>query len=156
MNENEIYVLKGYIFVNPLITKIGSITNSCYRDCRHNFFHKIKNECFYDFELTNITNNAIINLTNRGKSMNLYELNNKLKFARHNGFIFNQISNLTIKFYPHLRYINIGYYLKLQTPIMHRQFFKTLSQNCDYVKNHCNDMENPFHFACQKWINQLN
>ena len=38
----------------------------------------------------------------------------------------------------------------------HRQFFKVISQNRDYVEIFCNDMENPFHFACQKWISQLN
>ena len=34
----------------------------------------------------------------------------------------------------------------------HRQFFIVISQNRDYVKNFCTDMENPFHFACQNWI----
>ena len=38
----------------------------------------------------------------------------------------------------------------------HRQFFRAISQNRDYVENFCNDMENPFDYACQKWINQLN
>ena len=41
-------------------------------------------------------------------------------------------------------------------PIFHRQLFRVISQNRDYVENFCNDMENPFHFACQKWLNQLN
>ena len=34
---------------------------------------------------------------------------------------------------------------------MHRHFFKKLSQNRDYVQTHCNDLNNPFHFACRKW-----
>ena len=39
--------------------------------------------------------------------------------------------------------INIQFYLKLRTPILHRQFFRIISQNLDYIKN-------PFHFACRK------
>ena len=46
---------------------------------------------------------------------------------------------------------SIQYYLKLQTPIMHRQFFEILSKNPDYVKTHSFDRNNPFHFACRKW-----
>ena len=38
----------------------------------------------------------------------------------------------------------------------HRQTSGVISQNRDYVENFCNDMENSFHFAGQKWINQLN
>ena len=34
---------------------------------------------------------------------------------------------------------------------MHRQFFRILSQNRDYVKTHFNDLFNPFQFACRKW-----
>ena len=36
-------------------------------------------------------------------------------------------------------------------PIMHRQFFRKLSQNPDYHQTHCNDLNNPFHFACRRW-----
>ena len=84
--------------------------------------------------------------------MNLFELNKKLTLARQRGFRFLQINKLTIKIYSHQRYINISYYLKHRIPIMHRQFFKILSQNCDYVQTHCNDRNNLFHFACQIWI----
>ena len=38
---------------------------------------------------------------------------------------------------------------------MHRQVYEIISQNTEYVKTHCNDLINPFHFACQKWFNQL-
>ena len=69
----------------------------------------------------------MLNLTISGKSMNLYDLNKKLKVARQNGFIFNQINNLEIKFYSHLQYINISYYLKFQIPMCHRQFFRVIS-----------------------------
>ena len=95
-------------------------------------------------------------MTISGKSMNLYELNNKLTVARQSGFMFNQINKLTIKVYSHLRYINLSYYLRFQIPMCHRQFFRVISQNREYVDNFCNDLNNPFHFACQKWINRLN
>ena len=84
--------------------------------------------------------------------MNLFELNKKLTFARQRGFKFLQINKLTIKIYSHQRYINICYFLKHRIPIMHRQFFKILSQNREYVQTNCNERNNPFHFACQTWI----
>ena len=152
MNGNELYVVKDYIFDNPLITKIDSIIDNCYRDCHNKYFHTFKYVCISDIKLTNITNNEIINITISDESLGLYELNIKLTIARQRGFILNQINKLTIKIYSHQRYINISYYLKHRIPIMHRQFFKKLSQNCDYVETHCNDRNNPFHFACQIWI----
>ena len=85
------------------------------------------------------------------QSMNLKELNKKLKIAPQEGFIFNQINKLTIKNYSNLSNINTSYYLKHRIPKMHRHFFKKLSQNRDYVQTHCNDLKNPFHFACFKW-----
>ena len=84
--------------------------------------------------------------------MNLFELNKKLALIRQRGFRFLHIKKLTIKTYSHQRYINISYYLKHRIPIMHRQFFKILSQNRDYIQTHCNDRNSPFHFACQTWI----
>ena len=85
-----------------------------------------------------------------GKSINLYDLIKKLKVARQNGFVFNQINKLIIKIYSHSRCINISYYLEFQLPMCHRQFFKVLSQNPEYVQTHCNDKYNPFHFECRK------
>ena len=152
MNENELYVVKEYKFDNPLITKIDSISDNCYRDCHNKYFHTIKYVCIYDIKLTNITNNEIIYITISDESINLFELNKKLKLARQRGFIFNQINKLTIKLYSLQRFINISYYLKHRIPIMHLQFFKILSRNRDYVQTHCNDRNNPFHFACQTWI----
>ena len=39
---------------------------------------------------------------------------------------------------------------------MHKQFFRRISQNPDYLKNNCNDLNYPFNFACRRWmINQL-
>ena len=156
MNENELYVVKEDIFDNPLITDIDFRIDKCFRDCHKSCFHNFKYECIYNIKLTNISNIETINLTISDKSMNLYELNKKLTFAGQNGFILNQIKKLLVIFYSHLRYINISYYLQSQIPMCHRQFFRVISQNRDYVENFCNDSINHFHFACQKWINQLN
>ena len=90
--------MKEYKFDNPLITKIDSIIDNCYRDCHNKYFHNFKYECIYDIELTNITNNEIINLIISDKSMNLYEINRKLIVARQNDYIFNQTNNLAINF----------------------------------------------------------
>ena len=35
----------------------------------------------------------------------------------------------------------------------HRQKFRIISQNPEYVKTFCNGLNNYFHFAILKWIN---
>ena len=40
---------------------------------------------------------------------------------------------------------------KFPIAIMHRQFSKIISQKPKYVKTHCNDLNNPFHFAFREW-----
>ena len=77
--------------------------------------------------------------------MNLYELDKKFKIARKRSYIFNQIQKITLKIYFNLSYIERQYHLKLQIPIMHRHFFKILSQNPDYIETFCNDMKDLFH-----------
>ena len=57
MNKSELYIVKEYKFDNPLITKVESIIDGCYRDCHNKYFHKFKYECIYDNKLTIITNN---------------------------------------------------------------------------------------------------
>ena len=152
MNENKLFVVKEDKFDNPLIHKMDSIIDGCYRDCQNKYFLTFKYVCIYDVGLTKITNIEVINLSISDESMKFFELNKKLTLARQTGFIFNQINKLTIKIYSHQRYINISYYLNHRIPKMHRHFFKILSQNRDYVQTHCNDRNNPFHFACQTWI----
>ena len=88
--------------------------------------------------------------------MGKHELNQKLPIAHGNNYIFNQINKLTIKIYSNLSNINIHHYLKLRIPIMHRQFFKKLSQNCDFLQTFCNDRRNPIHFACRQWYSYNN
>ena len=152
MKENELYVVKEYKFDTPLFHKKDSIIAGCYRDCHKKYFHTFKYVCIYDIKLSNITNIEIINLSISDESMNLFEINKKLTLARQRGFRFLQINKLTIKIYSYQRYINICYHLKHRIPITHRQFFKMLSQNGDYVQTYCNDRKNPFHFACHTWI----
>ena len=31
-----------------------------------------------------------------------------------------------------------------------RLFFRRIAQNRDYIQTHCNDINNPFHFACRQ------
>ena len=152
MNENELYVVKEYKFDNPLVHKIDSIIDGCYKDCHNKYFHTFRYVCIYDIKLTNIKNNEIINITISDESLGLYELNKKLTIARQRGFKFNQINKLTIKIYSHQRYINISYYLNHRIPMGQRLFFRRISENKEYVENFCNDRNNPFQFACQKWI----
>ena len=88
--------------------------------------------------------------------MGMYELNKKLTIARENGFIFNQINKLTIKILSNLSHIKIHYHLRLGASPLHRQFFKKLAQNRDYIQTHCNDRRNTFHFACRQWYSYNN
>ena len=68
--------------------------------------------------------------------MGLYDLNKKLKIARRNDFILNQINKLTIKFGSNLSSINFYYCLKFHIPMCQRQFFRRISQNKEYVETH--------------------
>ena len=150
MNENELYVVKECKFDNPLFNKIDSIIDSCYRECHNKYFHTFEYEWIYDIKLTNITNNDVINLTIMGKSMNLYALNKTLTVARQNGFIFNQINELTIKLCSTLSNIIIHYYLQHRIPIMPCHFLRKLAQNPEFFQTFCNGRRNPFLFACCK------
>ena len=47
--------------------------------------------------------------------------------------------------------MNICYYLKHRIPKCDRLFFRRISQKQIYLQNFCNDISNPFHFACRKW-----
>ena len=79
-----------------------------------------------------------------------YGLSKTNKNARHNGFIFNQINNLTKKISSSPSNINIQFYLKFRIPILHLKFFRINSQNKEYVKTHCENFFSSFHFACRK------
>ena len=147
----ENVIVKEYEFDKPLIHKIDSIIDNCIRDCHYKYFHTFDHICECDLNFTNISNNETVNFTISNKKMGLYELNEKLTIARGNGFIFNRINKLTIKIYSNLSYINIHYHLTLGASPLHRQFFINLLKNRDYIKTHCNDRRNTFHFACRQW-----
>ena len=155
-NVNQLTIVKEYKFDNPLIQKIDSLIDISIRDCHSNNFHSFDYVCEYDLNFTNITNNEIINFTISDNSMGLYELNKKLTLAREKSFKFNQINKLLKKNYSNLSNINIHYHLKLGASPLHRQFFIKLLKNCDYIKTHCNDINNPFHFACRQWYSYNN
>ena len=147
---NDYIIVKVYEFDEPPIQKIDSIIDNYIRDCHHKHFHTFDHICEYDLNFRNITNNELIDFTISDKSMNLFELNEKLTIARGNGFILNQIKILTIKIYCNLSNINIHYHLRLGIPPLHRQFFIKISQNRDYIQTHCNNRRNPFHFSLRQ------
>ena len=37
-----------------------------------------------------------------------------------------------------------------------RFFFRKIAHNCDYIQTHCNDINNPFQFACCHWYSYNN
>ena len=156
INENELKVVKKYKIVNPLIQNINSIISECYRDCHHKYFHTFDFICEYNLNFTNNTNNELVNFTISEKSMGVYELNHRLTLAKQRGYLFNQVNKLTIKIYSNLSNINIHYHLRLGAPPLHRQFFIKLLKNRDYIRTHCNDINNPFQFACRQWYSYNN
>ena len=149
-------LVKEYKIDNPLIQNINSIISKCYRDCHNKYFHTFDFKCEYNLNFTNITNNESVNFTISDKNMGMYELNQKLSIARKRGFKFNQINKLTIKIYSNLQNINIHYHLKLGASPLHRQFFINLLKNREYIQTFCNDINNPFHFACRQWYEYKN
>ena len=76
-NENQLTIVGNYEINKPLNHKRDSIVDNCYRGCHNKNYHTFENKCEYDVQLTNIIKNEIINLTISGKSINLYEINEK-------------------------------------------------------------------------------
>ena len=152
----ENVIVKEYEIDNPLIQNIDFIIDNCIRDCHNKYFHTFDHICEYNLNFTNTTNNATVNFPISDKSMGMYELNIKVTIARGKGFIFNQINKLTIKILSNLSHIIIHYHLRLGASPLHRQFFRKISQNRDYIQTHCNDRRNPFHFACRQWYSYNN
>ena len=160
INENKLFVVKYYKFGKKDIHEIDYILDGVIKDCRRNYFYTFEYKLVYNINFTNISNNEEVNLVITHKSMEFktefYGLNKKIKNARRNGFIFNQINNFKIEIYSNLSYINIHYYLKLGAPPLHRQFFKILSRNRNYIQTYCDNLRNPFHFACRQWYSYNN
>ena len=93
-NENQLTIVEEYEFDKPLIHKIDCIIDNYLRGCHKKYFHTFEYKCVYDIKLTNIGNDEIVKLTIADKSMNLYELKEKLQIARENGYKFNEITKL--------------------------------------------------------------
>ena len=152
----EIDIVKDYDFIKPEIDEVDYLLDKVIKDCRKNYFHTFKYRCVYDIKFTDITNNekVILNISHDCLELEskFYGLNKKIKIAKYNKLKFDEILKLTKKIYSIVSNIKIQYYLKKQIPIMHRHFFQILSQNPDYVKTHCNDLNNPLHFACRRWM----
>ena len=156
-NKEKFSILvKVYEINNPQIYKDDLdrlVANKCV-NCGNEFFHTYKYECIYDLNYISTNNyrgNLSILLKENEYKYQLYGLHKKLKNVEIGTLVFLNIIKITIKIYSSITNINIRYYLKLRIPIMHRQFFKIISQNPEYVKNFCNNMENPFHLACRMW-----
>ena len=153
-NENKLFVVKEYKFDKKDIHEIDYLLDNIIKDYRRNYFHTFEYRLVYDINFTNISNKEEVNLIITHKSMEFktefYGLNKKIKNARRNGFVFNQIRNFKIEIYSNLSYINIHYHLKLGASPLHRRFFINLLENRDYIRNHCNDLNNSFNFACHR------
>ena len=149
------FVVKEYKFGEKDIHEIDYLLNDVIKDCRRNYFHIFEYKLVYNINFTNISNNEEVNLiiTHKAKEFKseFYGLNKKIKIAKRNDFVFNQINNFKIEIYSNLSYINIHYHLILGASPLHRQFFKHLLKNRNYIRNHCNDYRNPFHLACRQW-----
>ena len=146
-NENQLIVVKEYEFDKTDIHEIDYILDDVIKDCRKKYFRSCECRVFYDLCFKNISNNEEVNFAVTHRSMEFktefYGLNKKIKNARENGYIFNQINNFKIKILSNLSHINIHYHLRLGASPLHCRFFKMLSRNRDYIQTHCNDFNNP-------------
>ena len=123
-------------------------------------FHTFGFKCVYDFKISYFANCEEVPLTISHGYMKfkseIYGVNKKIKNAQSNGCKFTQMVKLTIKMDSSQSNVNICNCLKLSIPKLHREFFKILSQNSkndlNNPKTRCNDLNNPSHFACRKWI----
>ena len=129
-NENQLIVVKDYEFDKTDIHKIDYILDDFIKDCRKKYFHSFEYRIIYDLCFKNISNNGEVNFAVTHRSMEFktefYGLNKKIKNARENGYIFNQINNFKIKILSNLSHINIHYHLSLGASPLHRHFLKTL------------------------------
>ena len=76
MNENQLTIVKKHDIIKPLIHKIFSIFDNCYRDCHNKYLHTFEYRCVYNNNFTNNAHNEIHNLPLSDKSLGLYEFKN--------------------------------------------------------------------------------
>ena len=155
INKNDLFIVKEYKFDKKDIHEKDYILDDVIKDCR-NYLHTFDYKLVYDINFINISINEEINLIITHKAMQYkteyYSLNKKIKNARQNGFIFNQINYFKIEIYSNISCMNIDYRFKITTPPpLVYTFFKHLLKNRDYVRNYCFDYRNPFHIACRQW-----
>ena len=81
MDDNQLTIVRKHQIIKPLIHKIESIIDNCYRDCQNNYYHTFEYKCEYDIQLTNIRRNEIMKITFSDKSMGLFKSNKKLPVA---------------------------------------------------------------------------
>ena len=138
MNENQLTVVEEYDSNKTDVLELDYFFDDIIKGCRNKSFHTFEYRPVHDTNFTKISNIEEINFTITHRSIKFetefYGLNRKIKNARRNGFVFNQISILTVKFFSNLSIINVRYYLKFRIPIKHRQFFKLNGQNPDYLE----------------------
>ena len=155
INENKVFVVKEYKFGGKDIHEIDYILNDVIKDCRRNYFHKFEYKLVYDINFTNISNNEEVNFIITHKSnefkTEFYGLNKKIKNARQNNLVFNQINNFKIEIYSNLSGITAHYQQLLGTSMLHCQFFKHILKNPDYIRNYRNNLHNSFNFKCFHW-----
>ena len=61
-NENQLTVVKGNEFDNPLFHKLDFLIDNYYRHCLNNYFQTFKLRSIYNINFTNIRNNETKNL----------------------------------------------------------------------------------------------
>ena len=156
MNENQLTIVKEYDFNKPGIHEIDYLLEDIIKDCRNRYFHTFKFKLVFEINFTNISNNEEVNFTITPRSMEFktefYGLVKKTRNSQRTGLIYNQRNNFERKIFITLFEKNIHSYLKLQIRLMHRHFFKIISQNPDYNQTLCKNLVNLFHFACRKWF----
>ena len=80
MDENQLTTVKRYEIVKPLIHKINSLIDNCFRDCHNKYYHTFEYKCEFDIQLTNIRINEMSKITLSDRNMSLFELKKKCQW----------------------------------------------------------------------------
>ena len=92
---NESTAVKEYDFSKPDFHEIYYLLDDIIKDCRNKYFHAFQYRLVYDIKFTKTSNIEEVNFTIAPRSMDIKTdfngLIRKIKNARRNGFIFNQI-----------------------------------------------------------------
>ena len=111
---NESTVVKEYDFIQPDIYEIDYLLEYIFKNCRNMYSQTFEYKFVYNIKFTNVSNNKEVNFTITHRSTEFktefYGWNKKIKNARRNGFIINQINKLTMKIYSIISNINIHFF----------------------------------------------